>query len=553
MPVEQSIVHISIQSVGINYRKPSSTLDPRATMGSGWVADLFELADFQDRDNPLYLEWIKKLGIPINEAGQAIVIVSNAHVVHRQVSVQVRVSDSSKKYDAKIVGLAHDRDLAILIVQDKTFVKKVQPYSVEQKLPAKETKIVSYGFAQNGTDLAFSDGVFSRTTSLNYSFSSVKLLNLEVTAAINPGCSGGVICNPATNQVIGIIHQVSTGANQQSYAIPVIYLRNVARELLLYGKIFGVPSLFITREALQDSTKRAYYGLDPAGEDGVFIYNVLSQHQTSLSPGDIILEIDGNPVKSDCTVNLEGLNVSFDAIVQMRLIFESVRLRVLRNKEIMTLNVALNDTLIELMTVPSCPKETPPPYLFRHGVLFSTLNGLLNQQCKNAAGQNLTPASLYRHIAESPVKTKASRSVVFVQLMGGQDLAGYGTAFENTVVTHINGKPIIDIWTVKHILDALPQDEKFLRLRTEDSAVDNLIVPLINQKKDVSYQNLYKIHTPVALVSHFNMWKKITNAVGFTRYIEKLSRKKAVSNTLPEDTKFNTCEGGRASPSLDAC
>ncbi len=533
--VERSIVHVSAQFVGINYRRPSSTMEPQSKTGSGWVADLFELSDFQDRDNPVYLQWIKKLGIPLNKHGQALVIVSNAHVVHRQVSLQVRLSSSAKKYDAKIIGIAHDRDLAVLAVTDPTFIEKVTPYPVDQKLPSKETKISAYGFAQNGTDLAFSDGVFSRTTNLAYAFSRLPLLNLEVTAAINPGCSGGILCDSSTNKVIGVIHQVSTGANQQSYAIPMMYLRNVARELLLCGKIMGVPTLSITTELLQDKSKRSFFGLEPEGENGVFVRKVKSPHQKTLLPGDIILAIDGHPVKSDATVNLDGLNIGFGTILHQRLVFESVSVTLLRNKEEITLKAPLNNACTELDKIPGCPSEYVPPYLYRHGILFTTLHDALSGFYKNALGQNTTPVNLFQHMAENQSKTPATRSVIFIQFMGGQELAGYGNEFENAVITHINGQSIVDIWSVKHILDALPADTQYLCLRTEGSDVDNVIIPVADQKREAALKALYKVHSPLALVSHFDLWKKATQVIGISHYLRK-KRQHPTSETSEAST-----------------
>lgn len=532
--VEKSIVHISAQYVDINYRRPTSTLEPYPKTGSGWVADLFELSDFQDRDNPTYLQWIKKLGIPLDKQGRAIVIVSNAHVIHRQVSLQIRLASSAKKYDTKVIGIAEDRDLVILAVSDPAFIAQVSPCPVDHKLPSKETKIASYGFAQNGTDLAFSDGVFSRTSNMPYSFSKQSLLNLEVTAAINPGCSGGIICDASSNRVIGIIHQVATGANQQSYAIPMMYLKNVARELLLSGRTMGLPTLSIAAESLQDKSKRSFFGLEPEGEHGIFIRKILSSHQTTLLPGDIILAIDGHQIKSDGTIHLDGLNFSFNSILQQRLVFEEVTLTVFRDKQTLSLQAPLRNASTELNKIPTCPSESMPPYLYKHGILFTTLHASASNFYKNTLGQNATPVNLYQHMAENPSKTPTARAVIYIQFMGGQELAGYGNEFENAVITHINGHPIVDIWSVKHILDSLPPEEPYLRIRTESSDVDNVIIPVADAKREAALQKLYKVHSPEALVSHFDLWKKAARAIGFINQLQSqvLRKKQAALATL---------------------
>ena len=97
--------------------------------------------------------------------------------------------------------------------------------------------------------------------------------------------------------------------------------------------------------------------------------------------------------------------------------------------------------------------------------------------------------------------------------MGGEDLAVYGGQYDNTTISHINGKPIIDMWSVKQILDTLPEDCQFLCLRTDDSDVDNIIVRRADAQKESKYHDLYKVHSPQMLVSHYDLWRKATNAV----------------------------------------
>ena len=54
-------------------------------------------------------------------------ILTNAHVISDQTFLQVRLYGQSKKYNAKVMMVSHDADLALLSVENRQFFQKIKP------------------------------------------------------------------------------------------------------------------------------------------------------------------------------------------------------------------------------------------------------------------------------------------------------------------------------------------------------------------------------------------------------------------------------------------
>ena len=110
----------------------------------------------------------------------------------------------TKRYEAKILSICHDCDLALITVKDKDFFKDTNSLEIGE-LPKLEQKVDVYGFPEGGETLSVTSGVISRIENQVYVHSGKSLLAIQIDAAINPGNSGG----PAVSdgKVVGVVMQ----------------------------------------------------------------------------------------------------------------------------------------------------------------------------------------------------------------------------------------------------------------------------------------------------------------------------------------------------------
>lgn len=173
---------------------------------------------------------------------------------------------------------------------------------------------------------------------------------LQTDAAINPGNSGGPLLN-VSGQVIGIntrIESPSAGSVGIGFAIPGSTAFRVARALVLQGYIqhpfLGVSGrpidAALTRrlhlpvghgllvEDVQPDSPAAQMGLRAGGQPARIAYGV------QRSGGDIILSLDGQPVRSQSDLN---------RLVARHAVGDRVKLDVVRNGRRITVEAQLSE------------------------------------------------------------------------------------------------------------------------------------------------------------------------------------------------------------------
>jgi S1-C subfamily serine protease len=172
-------------------------------------------------------------------------ILSNAHVVSDQTFVQVRRNGEAKRWQAKVLEVSHDADLALLTVEDPAFFAGLPELPLGD-LPAPQEEVLVYGFPMGGDTLSTTKGVMSRLEHQVYSHSSCYLFAGQLDAAINPGNSGGPVMRDG--RIVGVVMQGMTQADNIGYMVPVNIIRHFFDDLK-DGRHDGFPQ----------------HGRDPAG------------------------------------------------------------------------------------------------------------------------------------------------------------------------------------------------------------------------------------------------------------------------------------------------
>ncbi len=218
-------------------------------------------------------------------------IVTNYHVISGATKIIVKTMDG-KKYTAKLIGSDPKTDLAVL----KINAKNLHPITFADSSKVEVGDIVLAIGNPFGLRESVTAGIVSALNRTSIGLNAYENF-IQTDAAINPGNSGGALVD-MKGRLIGInsaIISKSGGNNGIGFAIPSNMVKFVVKSIIEKGKVVrGYLGVYISNI---DSSKAKLYGID----HGVLI-NQVQPHSAAalagLKPGDIIVAVDGKPVKN---------------------------------------------------------------------------------------------------------------------------------------------------------------------------------------------------------------------------------------------------------------
>jgi S1-C subfamily serine protease len=233
-------------------------------------------------------------------------IVTNYHVIEGASEARVRLSDG-RDYPAVLVGASKGHDLAVLRINVP--VKKPNPVMIGT---SHDLKVGQKTFAIGnpfGLDWTLTTGVVSALHREMREGDGVIIRDLiQTDAAINPGNSGGPLLDSA-GRLIGVNTAIFSPSGAYAgigFAIPVDTVNRIVPQLIAYGRYLE-PSLGVETDERLNRLARARLGFDGvmvlrvtpgssaarAGLRGITLYP-----DGSFDPGDIIVAVDGEPVRT---------------------------------------------------------------------------------------------------------------------------------------------------------------------------------------------------------------------------------------------------------------
>jgi S1-C subfamily serine protease len=371
-------------------------------------------------------------------------ILTNAHVVVHQLFVQAVKPGDSKKYTARVLHVDHDRETALLTVDDPAFFEGTTPVRFGE-LPARNAKVTVYGFPIGGNELCVTAGVVSRIEMRTYTHSQRTLLAMQTDAGINPGNSGGPVF--MDGQLVGIAFQSykRKDLEKSGYVVPITVIRNTFADLE-DGKISGVPDLGVYWQKLENDALRGYLQLAPA-HTGVRVSRVLdgSAAHRRLEIDDVIMAIDGTAIASDGSIPLrEHDRVQFAHAISQRQVGDRVELAVLRRGKPMTVEVPLAPYVS--LVPPPRPDHRPSYFIFA-GLVFTPLSYEYISEWEWAREHYR-----YGNFRFQEFPSERRRQVVLIhQVLAHEINLGYHLMRE-MVVERVNG---IDISDIRDVVRAL--------------------------------------------------------------------------------------------------
>mmetsp|Transcript_3885 Transcript_3885/g.5745 ORF Transcript_3885/g.5745 Transcript_3885/m.5745 type:complete len:634 (+) Transcript_3885:73-1974(+) len=295
-------------------------------------------------------------------------ILTNAHCVANSASLCVQRYGTPLKYEARVLVIGHQADLALITVDDPAFWEDINTEEndcIFSSLPPLQSHATVIGFPTGGDNLSITRGVVSRIEMRNYVNST--LLCIQIDAQIIPGNSGGPAFND-DGKVIGIAFQYLPNLPNVGFIIPteVIqhFLEGVERNK---GIAAAVCFTGLSFQYVENASHRQLLKIEKVGM--LLIDKIFG----NLLPGDVAIAIDGHSISRDGTCILrDDEQINFNYFVRQKFLGDKVTFTVLRNGEQIDVDHYLYDGNCLVPDVNGYNCE--PTYIMVGGLLFIPLS-----------------------------------------------------------------------------------------------------------------------------------------------------------------------------------
>jgi len=419
--------------------------DCRASVDSGNEIRKAIVKIYASRSSPDYRNpWRSGAATQVTGSGCIVEgnrILTNAHVVANGAYLEIRLHGSSKRYKARVLTVAHEVDIALLEVEDKSAFRGIKPLQLGE-LPETRQEVLVYGFPVGGDALSITKGILSRIEHQSYVHSGNNFLAGQIDAAINPGNSGGpVIVN---GKIAGIVMQAYSPHKTENlgYMVPAPVIGHFFEDMK-DGRYDGFPAIGLHTQNIENPAMRKKYKM---GESmtGVIINHIYynSPAKGILKIDDIVLTVDGHDVADDGAVEFRpGERTFYSYFVEMRQMHETVDMDVLREGKVKNFAFKLKDEKRDLTLVRNVWENNTPRYFIFGGVVFTPLTRNLIQQWGRRWKYHADEELLYE-ISSRPSEEK-KEVVIALKVLAADLNRGYHK-IKNWIVTEVNGKKFAD-------------------------------------------------------------------------------------------------------------
>ena len=233
-------------------------------------------------------------GIVLSEDGY---ILTNYHVIetaYEQGTPILILTYNEEEYEAEVIGIESDSDLAVLKIEAEGLEAAVLGDS--DGICVGQT-IYTVGNPLGELTYTMTSGIISATGRRITTDEAVIMNMFQVDAAINNGNSGGPVFN-TSGQVIGVVTAKFSqyGMEGLGFAIPINDACRIACDLADKGYVSGKAYLGMSIANVSPVVAK-YYDM----VQGVYICSVEEDscsEKAGLMPGDIILSVDGKDVRT---------------------------------------------------------------------------------------------------------------------------------------------------------------------------------------------------------------------------------------------------------------
>ncbi len=264
-------------------------------------------------------------------------VITNFHVIQNAGGAKVTLADHST-WDARLVGVAPDQDLAVLSINAPR--NRIKPLPIGRSAGLQVGQNVFAIGNPFGLDQTLTTGIISALGREINSVSGRTIPDvIQTDAAINPGNSGGPLLDSA-GRLIGVntaIYSPSGSSAGIGFAVPVDTVNRVVPQLIRHGRVIrpGLGGRFANDTTTQRMGIEGVLTVDVAEGSAAAAAGLVGMRrnrQGQLILGDIIVAIEEEPVRS-----LDDLMQLLDQYS----VGDTVRVAIVRNGQRVTLPVTL--------------------------------------------------------------------------------------------------------------------------------------------------------------------------------------------------------------------
>ncbi|MEM7697670.1 MAG: trypsin-like peptidase domain-containing protein [Verrucomicrobiota bacterium] len=396
--------------------------------------------------------------------------LTNAHVVSNGRLIYIKKVSDPKPYEARVIHVAHDCDLALLELQSETEFETafsgIDPLYIGG-IPKLNTTVIAVGYPIGGDRISVTRGIVSRIDFRTYSHSSVdNHLSIQVDAAINPGNSGGPVLQ--NNLVVGVAFQGYSGAFAQNtgYMIPVPVIERFLTDVEDGSYDHYVDMATGVLNILNPAQRRAL-GLQ---NDGIGV--MVSSPDASGSAGgilkvrDVLMSIDGHTIFSDGFIEIEGERVDLNEIIERKFAGDTVDLEVLRDGEMESITLELKRFIPYLIQAAQYDKQ--PNFVLYSGLQFQPADR--NMMAAHSIS-DLQTRYLFTYFSDDEVYRERPQIIVLTEVLPDASNT-HLRDFTHQVVDSVNG---VRIRVLQDLYDAIHGDA------AEEGYEDFHVIRLLNE------------------------------------------------------------------------
>ena len=365
-------------------------------------------------------------------------VLTGAHVVANGTFLQVQKISDPSKVSASVEGICHDCDLALLRVEDPTFMDGVDCAPVGE-LPSLRDRVAVVGFPVGGEEVSITEGVVSRIEVQRYSHSQRHLLAVTVDAAINPGNSGGPVFRGG--KVVGIAFQKLGNAEGIGEMVPAPIIRHFLASVEKGQKKVAIPGLGITTQGIENPFLRQRLGLEKS-KTGILVLSV--EHGSSafgtLQQGDVILRIGGHQIANNATIQLlDKYRTRYDVMLGWSAVDDVLELVIARDGKEQTVKIRLQPVS---QLVPRNQYDITPRYFIFGGLVFQPLSRDFLSTWDT--WWEKAPKEFLHFYYSGTRKEKRREVIVLSQILAEETNVGY-EGFHSESVLELNGVVPVDM------------------------------------------------------------------------------------------------------------
>jgi len=295
-------------------------------------------------------------------------ILTNAHVVTDSTYIEVLKNGEIKRYEAEVLSIDYETDLALISVKDKSFFNHTKSLDLGE-LPQLQKEVTVYGFPMGGETLSITKGVVSRIEHQTYVYSHNYFLSIQIDAAINYGNSGGPALSDG--KIVGIVMQGDNYGENMGYIIPTSVIKHFLKDIK-DRKYDGYPTFGAIIQTLESPVIKDMYGLKDK-KYGVLINKTIPNSPASrvLKTGDILIGLDKYKIFSNGKVEFRNKEFTdYSYVLDQHQMYDNMEVTILRDRKEMNLSVTLDKKYNELMFSKSKKPNTRPTYFIYGGLVF---------------------------------------------------------------------------------------------------------------------------------------------------------------------------------------